>query len=297
MRAALLTLALHSLLAFAQSWCPPGATWTYGLQTSWGVGYFELSYAGDTLLGGSIGKKINNRQHYYSYAGDSIVDGAAFYYTATRYEAGIVWWWRPDEATWDTLYWFDAVPGDGWRPPNADIVCPAFDRIEVIDTGEVIIQGATLRYLDVRQAGEYDTVYSRITERLGWEWEMNIWPPCLSTVADQALGLRCYSDEEISWSNPTWNFGCGSLVGVGERTGTDRMFPFPNPGTTYFSLTLPPGPHTITLFDATGRMVMQQRTPDARPVIATEALPAGLYRIAVRDEQGAVMGTTWVKAR
>lgn len=31
------------------------------------------------------------------------------------------------------------------------------------------------------------------------------------------------------------------------------------------------------------------------PVLATEALPAGLYRITVRDERGAVMAATWVK--
>jgi hypothetical protein len=42
-------------------------------------------------------------------------------------------------------------------------------------------------------------------------------------------------------------------------------------------------------------MVLQQRTADARPVIATEALPAGLYRITVRDEPGAVLGAMWMK--
>jgi hypothetical protein len=42
-------------------------------------------------------------------------------------------------------------------------------------------------------------------------------------------------------------------------------------------------------------MVLQQRTAVDRPVIDTEALPAGLYRINVRDAQGAVMGATWVK--
>jgi hypothetical protein len=30
-------------------------------------------------------------------------------------------------------------------------------------------------------------------------------------------------------------------------------------------------------------------------VIDTEALPPGLYCITVRDELGALMGTTWVK--
>ncbi len=86
-------------------------------------------------------------------------------------------------------------------------------------------------------------------------------------------------------------------VGLDEVGPLTQLQLFPNPGTTHFTLHLPPGPHTITLFDATGRMVLQQRTTNARPVIATETLPSGLYRIVVRDAQGAVMGTTWVKAR
>jgi hypothetical protein len=48
---------------------------------------------------------------------------------------------------------------------------------------------------------------------------------------------------------------------------------------------------------ATGRMVLEQRTAEERPVIGTEHLPSGLYRITVREELGAVMGATWVKER
>jgi hypothetical protein len=72
---------------------------------------------------------------------------------------------------------------------------------------------------------------------------------------------------------------------------------FPNPGTTHFTLTLQPDPHTITLFDATGRMVLEQRNAEERPVIGTEHLPAGVYRITVRDERGGLMGAMWVKER
>ena len=85
------------------------------------------------------------------------------------------------------------------------------------------------------------------------------------------------------------------MVGIGEFTGSNALSVFPNPGTIDLTLNLSPGPHTITLFEAMGRIVLQQRTADARPVINTEALPAGLYRISVSNEQGAVMGATWVK--
>jgi hypothetical protein len=84
-------------------------------------------------------------------------------------------------------------------------------------------------------------------------------------------------------------------VGIDEVTGSNALSIFPNPGTTHVTLDLPPGPHTITLFDATGRVVLQQPTAEDRPVIGTEELPAGLYRITVRDEHGGVMGATWVK--
>lgn len=84
-------------------------------------------------------------------------------------------------------------------------------------------------------------------------------------------------------------------VGIDEVTGSNTLSIFPNPGTTHVTLDLPPGPHTITLFDATGRVVLQQPTAEDRPVIGTEELPAGLYRITVRDEHGGVMGATWVK--
>lgn len=84
-------------------------------------------------------------------------------------------------------------------------------------------------------------------------------------------------------------------TGVGEQDPSTRIHVFPNPGTIHFSLSLPPGPHTITLLDATCRVVNQQRTTDPRPLVSTEALPAGLYRISVRDGSGRLTGTTWVK--
>jgi hypothetical protein len=134
-----------------------------------------------------------------------------------------------------------------------------------------------------------------LTERLDFmEIFINAISPML--LVDQPFGgLRCYSDNDLQWTNPTLQFGCASLVGLANLDRSMATAIYPNPGTTHFTLNLPPGPHTITLFDATGRMVLQQRTTDARPVIATEALPAGLYRISVCDERSEVMGATWVK--
>ncbi len=86
--------------------------------------------------------------------------------------------------------------------------------------------------------------------------------------------------------------GTVGMDAVNDRSGIDL---FPNPGTTYITLTLPPGRHNITLFDATGRVVLGQRTTEERPVIRTDALPTGPYLITVRDEEGGTIRAMWVK--
>jgi hypothetical protein len=77
--------------------------------------------------------------------------------------------------------------------------------------------------------------------------------------------------------------------------GAPTLKLMPNPGREHLILELPHGVHTITIFDATGRMVQRHHTTDARPVIATDALPAGVYRVHVRDAHARVTSATWVK--
>ncbi|MBK8228914.1 MAG: hypothetical protein IPK70_17275 [Flavobacteriales bacterium] len=103
-------------LSHAQNWCPPGATWTYYMQASWGEGYYDLLYAGDTLLGGELGQKIySSSNFYYVDIGTVMVDPPQYYIT-TRRDTDMVWWWEPDLMVWDTLYNFGAIPGDRWLP-------------------------------------------------------------------------------------------------------------------------------------------------------------------------------------
>jgi hypothetical protein len=292
-RNALLSGFLPATLS-AQNWCAPGATWNYATQASWGEGCYEHLYVGATLLGGVIGQNIFTASNFYYVDLGAVVYEPPHYYITTRWQDDIAWWWVPDLMDWDTLYNFGAVPGDKWLPPNFVGLCPPYEWIEVVDTGSVLVSGVSLHYLDIMQAGTEDTVYSRITERFGWEWEINIWPPCVGPP-EIISGLISYSDDEISWTNPAWTEGCFGVVGLEEQSSSGIRL-FPNPGNTQFTLDLPAGPHTITLFDATGRLVLQQRTTDTRPVVGTEVLPAGLYRISVSDECGMVTGAMWVKA-
>lgn len=287
MRALFLALIVTPLLAYTQSWCPPGATWTYEAG-QFLAGFKRMRYTGDTIVDGYTAQIIDRYsaiQYPQPPPGPIYSGPPEVNYTPvaviTRAEGDVVFTLR--EGAWDTLYWFGAVPGQGWTAAHApdEQDCAPFI---VADTGTYVIDGLALRWIEIES-------WYRVYERIGSTWDMFLY--CPNWILDGPMGMRCYSDDEISYQLATE--ACEQLVGLNDVSAPIRLGPFPSPGTTHFNLTLPPGLHTITLFDATGRMVLEQRTSEERPVIGTEHLPAGLYRITVRDVLGGLMSTAWVR--
>lgn len=292
--------ALMVLLAggvHAQSWCPPGAEWHFNYVASQGqyTGYVRVHHEADTIILGAVAQTLVGHWHYTWMP--SMTNGDepfGRWYTRTVGDRVDIW----TGFEFDTLFRFDAVPGDHWDHPPSSLGEDYILILEVVDTSTVIIDGIPLRsqtiqaYLD--QGGTDPEPMGPahvITERLGGDL-IFLWTSQLVYPDWSPAYIRCYSDQDMSYSsseNP-----CALLLSVNERLAHE-LYLIPNPGTTNFTLNLPPGPHTITLFDATGRVVLEQRTAEERPVIGTEDLPAGLYRIVASDEQGAVMGATWVK--
>jgi hypothetical protein len=229
----------------------------------------------------------------YNHLEDTVVITVSSSPTITSTGNGTVNIWSHTEQTWDTLYWFSAVPGQSWRPAHYDDHCDPPDLIVVTDTGSVVIDGVSLRYLELIQTWEdNEYVIGRVVERLGWSHWLTLFPGCMAV--DGPGGLRCYSDNEISYTSPTWDFGCMSLADVVE-IGSNKVPIFPNPGTDHFTLQLPPGPHQLALFDAQGRQVLRQLLSEERPVISTAYLPSGIYHIHITDRYGRISGQRWVK--
>lgn len=287
MYATFLTLTFLAQLACAQSWCPPGATWTYEAELFY-AGFTRMTYTGDTIVDGYTAQIIDRYSALQppqpppgpTFSGPPVISYIPVA-VITRSQDDVVYTW--EMGSWDTLYWFGAAPGQGWTARHVEGVQDCTPFI-VADTGTTVIAGMALRWIEIES-------WYRVYERMGSTWDLFMY--CPNWIIDGPMGMRCYSDEEISFQLITG--ACEQFVGLNDATARTQVGVHPTPGTTHFTLDLPPGPHTIILFDATGRMVLQQRTTDARPVITTEALTTGLYRITVRDEQGTVMGATWVK--
>lgn len=276
-------VTLFTIPGQAQSWCPPGATWTY--EAGMGLaGFNRMTYTHDTLIDGFTAQIIDQYsaiQFPQPPPGPTFGGPPNISYTPvaviTRSDSDAVY--ILTGAVWDTLYWFGAVPGDHWYPPHAPGAdC---DPITVADTGTTVIEGVALRRV-VTMDG------FTIIERIGSTWDMFIY--CSNWIVDGPMGMRCYSDDEISYLLTSG--ACEVLMDVNEASASSSLMIYPNPGTDHFSLSLPHGAHTITLFDVMGRRVHQQQIINERASVQTTDLPSGIYLVKV-DE--GLKPLRWVK--
>lgn len=242
------------------------------------------------MLGGLVGYRLDLHVGMSSYFSDEQYFSDYSSAVITGLHGDVVALWSTTAQAWDTLFWMGAVPGDEFYRPFADEQpCDPADHFLVTDTTSIMVDGMSLRrwwVAPVWNGDEYGPLY--FTERLGWASSMIPFPACM--VVDGPTGLRCYSDEDIAAS--FFPYGCTTLVGLDEDVGTEQLALFPNPGSDQFTLSLAAGTHTITLRDATGRMMGQQRTSDEQTVINTSDLPPGIYLVSV--DEGSVH-LRWVK--
>lgn len=276
-------VTLFTISGQAQSWCPPGATWTFGYESimSGYYGVERVEYVGDTVVGGQLAQRLLQTEVVRS-MGSSEYVSTSYSSLYTYLNNGVVYLWD-DYSGYDTLMWFNAAPGQRWNAPGGSSM-----YLEVLDTATVLMEGVPLKRLIVGSDYDWftDTLYERIgfldLYLAGWSWGATDMP---------WTGLMCYEDDNFSFTKPGVN-ECGFTLSVPEQLAGTTMLPLPNPGSDHFSLSLPSGPHTITLLDAMGRVVHQQRVNDDHAMIQTAHLPSGIYLVKV-DE--ALRPVHWVK--
>lgn len=264
----------------AQSWCAPGATWTYTNTDNWVFdGMARYAYVGDTIMAGVSAQIITLHTEGHFWPLDTIIvgDGQRFF---TRIEADRIDLWTGAE--FDTLFDFAAVPGDHWFVNAPDGVEP-FLTMTVLDTGHVTIDGMQLRFFSTTDG---DT----IVERLGSLHYHFV--PWAQFIIDASNGpLRCYGDVELDYLSPAWSVGCASITDVHASIRKPSVMR-PNPGNDRLELSLPQAAHLITLVDALGHTVLWQRGNGECIVIDTSALRAGVYLVRVDEDTSFVR---WIK--
>lgn len=224
----------------AQAWCAKGATWYFdhwNLVT--GAGYVKWTYLDNNAV---IDNKVCNRfllqtvggrnsygDHYFTYYNNKVV-----YYL---YDGGSAY-------VYDTLYDFNAKPGDKWRmSPTYRPQCSA-GKVNVLDTGSNIIAGQKLKWLKVQYTSSMrnfsDTIYERIGAIKAYPYHFfNVCP----SGADNEWGgpLRCYSDNQILNYIKDYSQACDYYLDVSIKgyNSTDEFVRIqPNPTSALLNIEL-----------------------------------------------------------
>lgn len=277
-------LAAFTGITQAQPWCPPGATWHVSTASLASSGYVQYTYDGDTLVGGRMAQRITGTGYTIDY---TVMPPDTFPVNGDRFTAvdnDVVFLWTSMSGTleWDTLYWYGAVPGDKWFPAGTDNACGpplAINMFQVVDTSTVMVGGYPLRQLNV-MGGPSLTPYP-ILERLGAPGAVFMeFPLCI--VWEYGELLRCYSDQDLSYVDPNWNYSCDSGVGIDEEQAVYAISVHPTPGHDRFTLELPPGRHTLLVTDLAGRTVHTGPVETGMPVDASR-WPAGTYVLRLSE--------------
>jgi len=282
--------------AFAQAWCVEGAQWHHEYAyTAWGdVGYVETQYEGDFPFADSLCQRFVRMEHIYSYQTNTVHETGPFtWYTHTGPD-GLVYAW--EGASFDTLFHFNAVPGDRWHFPNMGWA--GAPLITVTDTGHLAIDGLPLRFLAVNATlDDIIQVQDTIIERIG---PMNLFLDVAISyqfMIDGGLGeLRCYTDPVLALTHVEGS--CTIALGTAPTLETTAIRPYPNPSTGALRLSLSDLGWTtarITIRDMQGRLMAEAVLHKDTPELDLRELPAGCYVVQASDAQGERLTANWMK--
>lgn len=216
----------------AQSWCGPGARWYHtDLESElWGFDNYVLtSYVGDTTIADSVCQRLRYSLHVYSEQSQSIdTVGPYEFYTATTED---IVYLRNNEI-FDTLFNFNAIPGDRWGMPDGSTEPGIW--INVLDTGHAVIDEQTLRFLsyNITMADDWvlwanDTIYERIGPVFLY---INLTYSAYIVTDGGYYGLRCYEDNEMSYSRVDGR--CDVGLGIPPPSDSQGVEVFPNPASS-----------------------------------------------------------------
>lgn len=280
--------------AQAQSWCPPGATWIYDTSDPMlGASATRFAYVGDTVVDGFAGQRIEQLSAMTLLWGIDTLIISNGPDVVTRTEPGIVYWWMDNVQEWDTLYWFDALPGDRWSPgwqQGSDQwwgTCDDGSYLMVMGTNTTVIEGHSLRTLSVAVAHGGDLVDAfTIVERMGNTQGYFIPRPTYCFVDECYCSFSCYSDDEIHLP-----FGgpCELPLAVEEDAiaNADNWSVSPMPFRDRFTVrSATPRNATVILFDMTGREMLSMPFNGTSLEVYPGLLPAGGYVLRMVDARG-----------
>jgi hypothetical protein len=254
------------------------------------IGILDSRYVGDTMIGGQVCQQIAH-DFYYDIQGGAQDQHRTGTPTITRFEGGVTYILSPFSGQFDTLLWLGAEPGDHWSVFSVGSGTHWF--VNDVDTEEVAgipLKKMSVSWVDMSTSGQIrtDTIYDRV----GPAWSF-VFYPFNVYVSFQYFDLRCYRDQDLSWSRNTES--CEFPAGVqGLEAGRASIFPNPGSGLVQFTW---PGHNMIAMevMDALGRIVHREQVLHEPLATDLSALPAGMYNLLLTATDGKRTTAKWIR--
>lgn len=260
MKKFLLTTFLFALISVssAQSWCPPGATWSFRLSNiymQYENGYLEFKNTQTITVNGiTCNQLIGNRFGRMGWQGNMPLSPIT--YTVVTYENNGVIFYQTGPQRFDTIANFNAGIGGGWYVNGWDSSCvkhpPIFEprkKIVVLDTGHTQINGFSLKSLTVTTTAQNTSTYT-IVERVGpLKGFLHQYYCCASDCWNYLGDFNCYKDDGFGIYSKPGVSAC-NFVSVKETSQTLKNVQiYPNPVNEILTIEL-------NLFDESGKFVI-----------------------------------------
>lgn len=216
---ALFTLCITSQLASAQVWISPNAVWHYNFAEYSGTsieGFYRYWYDHDTIIDGKNCQAINCKSYeFLTWPSVEFYDSSAIWTNYTYVSNDTVYYRNNDE--FFVLFDFGASIGDTWiisTTNNGWGDCNDTSRVEVADTGSVILNGQSFRTITLEPvAGSsfaMSGVYNEKFGMIGTDTPWHLFPRAdvcdsMTIVEWYYLTFKCFEDDSFSLYNPSGN--------------------------------------------------------------------------------------------
>lgn len=288
----LIILLKFSYCGIAQSWCPPGAEW-YNDQVCLcpTKDIMKVVYSGTMMVAGNVCQQLSKQIYSRNYFTNQLSISSSVPTFTTYSFNNIVFLYSSITNSFDTIYNFNAVPGDTWRIPgfNTPTGSPK-TKFTVYDTGHSVISGINLKWIKVWYSNptKTDIIYERIGATRNFFFNF-FYDDGFNDVPRYEY-LRCYNDYQINFTKIT--IPCDSIPSVpnaiNEPILIEKIKIYPNTVTNKLTIEIIEGVlqnYNITITNGLGSTVMKQDHVLSTLNLDTVEWPQGMLFLTVENDQ------------
>ncbi|HAW53234.1 MAG TPA: hypothetical protein DCX54_13050 [Flavobacteriales bacterium] len=283
-------------------WGEAGARWRYNVTSLSGPSVYEMSKIRDTVIQGKNCEVFRTIEHAFDNGpppdwkllyGGSYINEEHITYTSgdTVFSVGL---------DFHILYNFSAGIGDTWDLGYDSIFLgnPCSPSVvKVIDTGHTVINGSSLKYLQITNASSNPafSLGGMIYEKIGSiGYAFPTMASCLNLFEPPDINFKCYKDDFLSlYSLPggiaeMWLDDCevNYWLGENERANASKIQVFPNPANDNLYVQFPNliRQVSVEIYNAQGQLEAQQFIDSPVSKVSIKQLNPGLYVLKILDE-------------